>query len=142
MDERLRGLAHIPGKEAHGMYILDLREQCIILEEQLRQAAESSSDHLQTLLESYIAARDELEFQSVRQALGFYRHKHQSPMSKDMGLFLCELSFSLRKPRKDYKFHCHSEGLWPVAISWYHLIYGSAVPTFHRKIAPSLRSWQ
>ena len=74
MAERLRGLAHIPGKEAQGMYILDLREQCIILEEQLRQAAESSSDHLQTLLESYIAARDELEFQSVRQALGFYRH--------------------------------------------------------------------
>ena len=44
-----------------------------MLEAQLLQAAESGSVYLQTLVEGYIAARDELEFQSVRQALGFYR---------------------------------------------------------------------
>lgn len=73
MDDRLRGLTQIPGKEAQGIYLQELREQCAMLEAQLLQAAESGSVHLQALVEGYIAARDELEFQSVRQALGFYR---------------------------------------------------------------------
>ena len=72
MDDRLRGLTQIPRKEAQGIYLQELREQCAILEEQLRQSVESCSSHIQMLLEGYIAARDELEFQSVRQALGFH----------------------------------------------------------------------
>ena len=73
MDDRLHGLSKIPGREEQGLYLQELREQCALLEAQLWQEAENGSPRLQNLLEGYIAARDELEFQSVRQALGFGR---------------------------------------------------------------------
>ena len=75
MDDRLHGLSKIPGQEEQGLYLHELREQCALLEAQLWQEAENSSDRFQILLEGYIAARDELEFQSVRQALGFSHRK-------------------------------------------------------------------
>ena len=51
MDDRLRGLTQIPGKEAQGIYLQELREQCAMLEAQLLQVAESGSVHLQALVE-------------------------------------------------------------------------------------------
>lgn len=68
MDDRLKDLDRLG---EYGVYLQELRQQCAELELQLRWEAEKGSDRLQMLLDGYIAARDELEFQSVRQALRF-----------------------------------------------------------------------
>lgn len=72
MDSRLRDLYTLPDLQMEQeIYLLDLSEQCAYLEERLRYWMETLPEQQKQLLESYIAARDELEFQSVKRALRF-----------------------------------------------------------------------
>ena len=72
MDNRLTDLYHLPDPyEEQNLYLLDLRAECARLEDALLDAAESLPEHAQMLLQGYISARDELEFQSVKAALRF-----------------------------------------------------------------------
>ena len=71
MDNRLSQLCDLPYPyDAQNQLILELREECQRLEYSLLDAAEEFSQ-FKILLESYIAARDELEFQSIKVALRF-----------------------------------------------------------------------
>ena len=72
MDNRLSNLYQLPdpyGKQ--NLYLMELRAQCAQLEDALLDATEGLPDHVQMLIQGYIAARDELEFQSVKAALRF-----------------------------------------------------------------------
>lgn len=74
MEERLHNLYTLPEiEDEQESYILDLRSQCGHLEDRVRRLAASLPIHQQQLLADYIAARDELEFQSVKRALRFCR---------------------------------------------------------------------
>ena len=70
MDSRLHDLYALPDLQLEQeIYLLDLSEQCAHLEERLRNWMATLPHDQQLLLESYIAVRDELEFQSVKRAL-------------------------------------------------------------------------
>ena len=72
VDKRLSDLYDLPNYYGEqNIYLLELREECGRLEYQLLDAAEDLPQHLKTLIEGYIATRDELEFQSVKVALRF-----------------------------------------------------------------------
>ena len=72
MDNRLTDLYHLPDPYGEqNLYLLELRAECARLEDALLDAAEGLPEHAQMLLQGYIAARDELEFQSVKVALRF-----------------------------------------------------------------------
>ena len=72
MDTRLRDLYTLPEKkDVQEIYLQDLSIQCANLEERVRYLMESMPIQQRQLLENYIAARDELEFQSVKRALRF-----------------------------------------------------------------------
>ena len=71
MDQRLAQLCDMPYPyDEQNQFLFELREECQRLEYLLLDAAEDTSQ-LKMLLGSYIAARDELEFQSVKAALRF-----------------------------------------------------------------------
>lgn len=70
MENRLRVLYTLPDVQLEqDIYLLDLSEQCAHLEERLHGWMATLPQEQQLLLKSYIAARDELEFQSVKRAL-------------------------------------------------------------------------
>lgn len=70
MDNRIRDLYTLPNsRDVQELYLLDLSLQCAYLEERVKYVMESMPVQQRQLLEEYISARDELEFQSVRRAL-------------------------------------------------------------------------
>lgn len=72
MDKRLSNLYTLPDQNGEqSLYLLELRDHCSRLEYELLEAAEGLPAHLRVLIEGYIEIRDELEFQSVKAALGF-----------------------------------------------------------------------
>lgn len=72
MDKRLSNLYTLPDQNGEqNLYLLELRDHCSRLEYELLEAAEGLPAHLRVLIEGYIEIRDELEFQSVKAALGF-----------------------------------------------------------------------
>ena len=72
MDKRLSNLYTLPDQNGEqSLYLLELRDHCSRLEYELPEAAEGLPAHLRLLIEGYIEIRDELEFQSVKAALGF-----------------------------------------------------------------------
>ena len=73
-QNRLRDLYTLPMKiDEQEIYLLDLRMQCTFLEERVKYEMESMPVQQRQLLEEYIAARDELEFHSVKRALRLKR---------------------------------------------------------------------
>ena len=74
MDNRLSDFYDLQKKYGESNdYLLSLREECGRLEYQILVAAEDVPQNLKTLIQSYIAIRDELDFQSVKVALRFGR---------------------------------------------------------------------
>ena len=72
MDNRLTDLYHLPDPYGEqNLHLLELQAECSRLEDALVNSAECLPDRVQMLLQGYIAARDELEFQSVKAALRF-----------------------------------------------------------------------
>ncbi len=72
MDDRLRDLYTIPESILpQDVYMEDLALQCHHLEEQVQAVLAGLPHRERAILEAYIAARDELAFQSVKQALHF-----------------------------------------------------------------------
>ena len=76
MDRRLSDLYTLADpQEQQDLYLLELRDHCARLENQLLEAAEQQSFEWQMMIEGYIAVRDELDFQSVKAALRFAKKK-------------------------------------------------------------------
>ena len=70
MNERIRDLYAIPNiTEQEDVCLQTLLEHCIVLEEQLRELSEKLSDHERQIVEAYLDARNEMEFQTVKIAL-------------------------------------------------------------------------
>ncbi len=70
MDDRLKDLYQMPEDVMpRQAYIEELRYQCEWLEQEITNAP--LPPPVSAALESYIYARDELEFQLVKRALGF-----------------------------------------------------------------------
>ena len=75
MDSRLKNLYTIPEQVVEqDIYLLDLSEQCAVLEERVRNLARTLPPEQRSLLEDYLFLRDELEFQSVKVAMQFGKH--------------------------------------------------------------------
>ena len=75
MDSRLKNLYTIPEQVVEqDIYLLDLSEQCAVLEERVRNLARTLPPKQRALLEDYLLLRDELEFQSVKIAMKFGKH--------------------------------------------------------------------
>jgi len=70
MDGRINGLYQIPNiAEYEDVCLQTLREQCMVLEEQLREIMEKQPDRDRQIVESYLDRLDVLEFQSIKTAL-------------------------------------------------------------------------
>ncbi len=70
MDPRLSDLYRLPQDlTEQDIYLMDLASHCAYLETQVRAIVDSLPPNEQAILESYLDARDELEFQSVKRAL-------------------------------------------------------------------------
>ena len=75
MDSRLKNLYTIPEQVVEqDIYLLDLSEQCAVLEERVRALACTLPPEQRALLEDFLNVRDELEFQSVKTAMKFGKH--------------------------------------------------------------------
>ena len=70
MDQRLEDLYHIPNiADYEDTCLQTLRENCEVLENQIRELADRLPEHDRQIVEAYLDVRDELEFQSVKTAL-------------------------------------------------------------------------
>lgn len=70
MDKRLADFYDIPNiKEYEDTCIQVLRENCTVLEEELRNLAGKLPDYERQVIEAYVDIRDELEFESIKTAL-------------------------------------------------------------------------
>ena len=70
MDERLLDLYRLPNiADYEDVYLLTLRENCAVLEDQVRDVLSRVSDHDRYILQAYIDMRNELEFETVKTAL-------------------------------------------------------------------------
>ena len=67
MNGKLQDLYALP--EGMDPALMELREHCAVLEERVLQLAQSLPWEDRALLEAWIAARDELDFQTVKKAL-------------------------------------------------------------------------
>lgn len=78
MDNRLKDLYHIPEKvlpsRPQDIYLEDLALQCTHAEERLRNMMTELSTKHRQIVEEYINLRDELEFQTVKQAMRFSKY--------------------------------------------------------------------
>ena len=70
MDERLLDLYRLPNiADYEDVHLLTLRENCAVLEDQVRDVLSRVSDHDRYILQAYIDMRNELEFETVKTAL-------------------------------------------------------------------------
>lgn len=75
MDDRLKDLYTIPERVvAQELYLLDLSEQCTVLEERVRAIARKLPGEERMTIEDFLELRDELEFQSVKVAMRYGKH--------------------------------------------------------------------
>ncbi len=75
MDDRVRNLYTIPDTVVEQeIYLLDLSEQCAVMEERVRAIARSLPSKQRAIIEAFLDIRDELEFQSVKTAMKFGKH--------------------------------------------------------------------
>ncbi len=75
MNDILRDLPELPEENLEqDYYLMELRQQCADLEERVQEILNGLADSERCTLQSYIALRDELEFQSVKQALRFRKN--------------------------------------------------------------------
>ena len=66
MDSRLNDLYMIPETVVEqDIYLLDLSEQCAVLEERVRTLARTLPPEQRNVIEAFLDIRGELEFQSV-----------------------------------------------------------------------------
>ena len=74
MGSRMKDLYDFPESiDEQDIYIQDLAEQCAVLAGRVQEMMESLPEEKRQLLEAYIEAMDELEFQSVKKAMRFGR---------------------------------------------------------------------
>lgn len=70
VDDRIIDLYKLPDiGEYEDIHLLTLREQCEVLEQQLRQMLPDLPERYQQKMTSYLDLRDELEVQTVKAAL-------------------------------------------------------------------------
>ena len=70
MEDRCANFYQIPNiAEYEDVCLQTLRENCLMLEERLRDILEKLSDDDRQVMESYLDLRNELEFQSLKTAL-------------------------------------------------------------------------
>ena len=75
MDSRLNDLYMIPKTVVEqDIYLLDLSEQCAVLEERVRTLARTLPPEQRNVIEAFLDIRDELEFQSVKVAMRYGKH--------------------------------------------------------------------
>ena len=75
MDSRLENLYNIPAHVVEqDVYLLDLIEQCAVLEERVRDLACTLPTEQRCIIEAFLNIRDELEFQSVKVAMQYGKH--------------------------------------------------------------------
>ena len=75
MDGRLNELYTIPEHVVEqDIYLLDLSEQCAVLEEQVRTLARTLPPKQRSTIEAFLDIRDELEFQTVKIAMQYGKH--------------------------------------------------------------------
>lgn len=75
MDQRLNALYTIPQSILpQEIHLEDLSQQCAEIEQQLRDRISSFPAETQALLDLYISLRDELEFQTAKQAMRYGKH--------------------------------------------------------------------
>ena len=75
MDSRLTDLYRIPERVVpQDIYLLDLSEQCAVLEERVRALAQSLPGDQRQTIEAFLELRDELEYQSVKTAMAYGKH--------------------------------------------------------------------
>ena len=75
MDSRLTDLYTIPERVVpQDIYLLDLSEQCAVLEERVRALAQSLPEDQRQTIEAFLEIRDELEYQSVKTAMAYGKH--------------------------------------------------------------------
>ena len=75
MENRLKDLYTIPDHVVpQDIYLLDLSEQCAVLEERVRALARTLPTEQRCTIEAFLDIRDELEFQSVKIAMKFGKH--------------------------------------------------------------------
>ena len=75
MNNRLKDLYTIPNQVMEqDIYLLDLSEQCAVLEEQVRTLAQTLPPKQRSTIEAFLDIRDELEFQTVKVAMKFGKH--------------------------------------------------------------------
>ena len=75
MDDRLHDLYTIPESVVpQDIYLLDLSEQSVRLEMQVRSIARTLPSKQRQTIEAFLDARDELEFQSVKIAMQYGKH--------------------------------------------------------------------
>ena len=75
MDSRLRDLYTIPNSVVEqDIYLLDLSEQCAVLEERVRSMMQTLPRDQRAVLEDYWQTRDELEFQTVKVAMQYGKY--------------------------------------------------------------------
>ena len=75
MDNRLKDLYTIPDQVVEqDIYLLDLSEQCAVLEERVRSLARILPTEQRDIIEAFLDIRDELEFQTVKVAMKFGKH--------------------------------------------------------------------
>ena len=75
MDDRLHDLSSIPESVLpQDIYLLDLSEQCTLLEMQVRSIAMTLPGKQRKIIEAFLDMRDELEYQSVKVAMQYGKH--------------------------------------------------------------------
>lgn len=75
MDDRLKNLYTIPERVVvQDIHLLDLSEQCAVLEDRVRGIARMLPQWERMTIEDFLDLRDELEFQSVKVAMQYGKH--------------------------------------------------------------------
>ena len=75
MNSSLKDLYTIPHHVVEqDVYLLDLSEQCAVMEDRVRGIAMTLPPKQREAIEAFLDLRDELEFQSVKAAMRFGKH--------------------------------------------------------------------
>ena len=75
MDDRLKNLYTIPERVVvQDIHLLDLSEQCAVLEDRVRAIARRLPQRERMTIEDFLDLRDELEFHAVKVAMQYGKH--------------------------------------------------------------------